>query len=115
MPRAINQLEEPAGALQGNIDRIRTSINEERSRLRLADQNVAVIPPALSRLCFPLVPGVVNKDEVMIDPRNWRPMILHRVELLGRWQWREKTLFNVICALALHEAARARGMPRPMF
>jgi chromosome segregation ATPase len=43
MPRAINELEEGAGASQGRIDRLRSGIDEERRRLRFADENARAI------------------------------------------------------------------------
>jgi hypothetical protein len=61
-------------------------------------------------------PGVVEEDQVIIDPRNWRPVILHDGQEWSFWDagsGGKKTLFNVCYALAIHEAARDRGMPVP--
>jgi rubrerythrin len=117
MPRAINALEEEAGALQGTIDRLRSGIEEERSRLRLADENVAVIAARFKSIMLSVgFPGVVEADEVVIDIRSWRPVILHGGQEWSFWDagsGGKKTLFNVCYALALHEAARERGMPVP--
>jgi rubrerythrin len=117
MPRAINALEEEAGALQGAIDRLRSAIDEERSRLRLADENVAVIAARFKSIMLSVgFPGVVEADEVVIDTRNWRPVILHGGQEWSFWDagsGGKKTLFNVCYALAVHEAARERGMPVP--
>lgn len=55
MPQAINALEREAGALQGEIDGLRTSITEERSRLLAARENIAAIAGSLSVL-FSLFP-----------------------------------------------------------
>jgi DNA repair exonuclease SbcCD ATPase subunit len=117
MPRAINALEEQAGALQGQIDRVRTDIDEERSRLRQADENVAAIAERFKAIMLAVgFPGVVEEDKVVIDPRNWRPVILHGGQEWSFWDagsGGKKTLFNVCYALAIHEAARERGMPVP--
>lgn len=117
MPRAINALEEQAGALQGKIDRIRTDISEERSRLRHADENLATIADSFKSIMIAVkFPGVVEEDEVVIDPRNWRPVIVHGGQEWSFWDagsGGKKTLFNVCYALAIHQAARDRGMPVP--
>jgi uncharacterized Zn finger protein (UPF0148 family) len=117
MPRAINELEEQAGALQGHIDRIRNEINEERSRLTAADENVAVVAQRFKAIMLSVgFPGVSEEDDVMIDPQNWRPVILHKDQEWSFWDagsGGKKTLFNVCYALAIHEAARERGMPVP--
>jgi len=117
MPRAIDELEEQAGALQGTIDRLRSSIDDERSRLRLADENVAIIAARFKSIMLAVgFPGVMEEDEVIIDPRNWRPVILHGGQEWTFWDagsGGKKTLFNVCYALALHEAARKRDMPVP--
>ena len=61
-------------------------------------------------------PGVSEDDEVIIDPRNWKPRVVH-----GHQEWTfwdtgsggKKTLFNVCYALAIHTVALERGMPVP--
>jgi len=117
MPRAINGLEQEAGALQGRIDRIRTDLDDERFRLRRADDNVAAIARRFKSIMLSVgFPGVDEADEVVIDPRNWRPVVLHRGQEWSFWDagsGGKKTLFNVCYALALHETARERAMPIP--
>jgi hypothetical protein len=117
MPRAINDLEQQAGALQGQIDRLRSAIDEERARLRQADENVAAIAKRFKAIMLSVkFPGVVEDDEVVIDPRNWRPVIVHGGQEWSFWDagsGGKKTLYNVCYALALHETARERGMPVP--
>jgi uncharacterized Zn finger protein (UPF0148 family) len=117
MPRAISELEEQAGALQGKIDRLRSAIDDERSRLRAADENVAIIAERFKSIMLSVgFPGVTPEDQVIIDPRNWRPTILHGGQEWSFWDagsGGKKTLFNVCFALALHEAARERNMPVP--
>jgi len=117
MPHAINELEEQAGALQGRIDRLRTSVNEERDRLRAADANIAAIAAEFKRVMLSVsFPGVSEEDEVVIDPRNWKPTVVH-----GQQEWTfwdtgsggKKTLFNVCYALAIHAVALERQMPLP--
>lgn len=117
MPKAINELEEEAGALQGQIDRLRTSASEERGRLRTGDANVAAIAAEFKRVMLSVsFPGVSDDDEVFVDPRNWKPVIIH-----GNQEWRfwdtgsggKKTLFNVCYALALHAVAAERDLPVP--
>jgi hypothetical protein len=117
MPQAINELQEEAGSLQGRIDRLRSAIDEERTRLRRADENVALIAQRFKSIMLSVgFPGVAENDEVLLDPRNWKPVVLH-----GEQEWTfwdagsggKKTLFNVCYALAVHDAARERGMPVP--
>lgn len=117
MPQAINELEEHAGALQGRIDRLRTSVNEERDRLRAADANIAAIAAEFKRIMLAVsFPGVSEEDEVVVDPRNWKPTVVH-----GKQEWTfwdigsggKKTLFNVCYALAIHAVALERQMPVP--
>lgn len=117
MPQAINALEEEAGALQGRIDRLRTSVTEERDRLCAADANIAAIAAEFKRIMISVsFPGVSEEDEVVIDPRNWRPKVVHGDQEWTFWDTGsggKKTLFNVCYALAIHAVALERGMPVP--
>lgn len=117
MPRAISELEEQAGALQGRIDRLRTTADEERRRLRSADENAQAIAQKFKDIMLEVgFPGVTEEDEVVLDPRSWKPIVKHGDQEWGFWDTGsggKKTLFNVCYALALHEAARERGMPVP--
>jgi len=117
MPQAIKALEVEAGALQGKIDGLRTSIKEEQGRLRAADDNIAAIAVEFKRIMLSVsFPGVTPEDRVVIDPRNWKPTVFH-----GDQQWNfwdvgsggKKTLFNVCYALAIHSVALQRNMPVP--
>ena len=61
-------------------------------------------------------PGVSDEDRVVIDPRNWRPVILHGEQGWSFWDTGsggKKTLFNVCYALALHSIAIDRELPVP--
>lgn len=117
MPRAVNELEQQAGALQGRIDRIRTEIVEEKSRLRAADENIAAVERCFKSIMLSVgFPGVSEDDDVKIDPRTWKPIIHHNGQEWTFWDagsGGKKTLFNVCYALAVHEAAQERGMPVP--
>lgn len=117
MPRAITQLEEQAGALQGRIDRLRSTIEEERRQLRFADENVAAIAEKFKTIMLEVgFPGVSDEDNVVLDPRNWKPVVVHAEQKWGFWDTGsggKKTLFNVCYVLAVHEVARERGMPVP--
>jgi DNA repair exonuclease SbcCD ATPase subunit len=117
MPRAINQLEQEAGALQGHIDRVRTDLDDERLRLRRADENIAILARNFKTVMRDVgFPGVGLQDEVVIDPRNWRPVILHQGQEWSFWDagsGGKKTLFNVCYALALHQTAREQALPLP--
>jgi hypothetical protein len=117
MPRAISELEEKAGAAQGYIDRLRSTIEEERGRLRSADENVRAIEDKFKTIMLRVgFPGVSSEDDVVLDPRNWKPFIVHSEQEWGFWDTGsggKKTLFNVCYALAVHEAARERSMPVP--
>lgn len=117
MPRAISELEDQATALQGTIDRTRQSIDKERERLRHADQNVAALADSFKSIMLAVgFPGVSTSDDVVIDPRTWRPVILHSGQEWTFWDagsGGKKTLFNVCYALAIHETARNRNLPVP--
>jgi hypothetical protein len=117
LPLAISTLEEEAGALQGRIDRARSSITEERDRLRAADANIAAIAREFKRVMLSVsFPGVSEDDEVVIDPRNWKPTIVHGDQEWTFWDTGsggKKTLFNVCYALSIHTVALERKMPMP--
>jgi hypothetical protein len=117
MPRAIGELEEKAGSSQGRIDRLRSQIDEERGRLRAADENVRAIAEKFKEIMLQVAfPGVSVEDNVVLDARNWKPSVVHSEQEWGFWDTGsggKKTLFNVCYALALHEVARERGMPVP--
>jgi rubrerythrin len=117
MPRAISDLEEQAGASQGRIDRLRSTIEEERRRLRFADENARAIAKKFKSIMLRVgFPGVSDEDDVVLDPRNWKPIVVHSELEWGFWDTGsggKKTLFNVCYVLAVHEVARERGMPVP--
>jgi DNA repair exonuclease SbcCD ATPase subunit len=117
MPRAINELEEQAGVSQGRIDRLRSMIEEERGRLRFADENARAIAEKFKTIMLKVgFPGVSDEDDIVLDPRNWKPMVIHSEQAWGFWDTGsggKKTLFNVCYALAVHEVAGERGMPVP--
>lgn len=117
MPQAINDLEEEAGALQGSIDRLKTSITEERDHLYAADENIAAIAAEFKRIMLSVsFPGVSAEDKVVIDPRNWEPTVFHAEQEWTFWNvgsGGKKTLFNVCYALAIHAVALECGMPVP--
>jgi hypothetical protein len=61
-------------------------------------------------------PGVSGDDEVVIDPRNWMPKVVHGDQEWSFWDTGsggKKTLFNVCYALAVHAVALGRGLPVP--
>ncbi len=61
-------------------------------------------------------PGVSDEDEVVLDPRNWRPKVVHRDQEWSFWDTGsggKKTLFNVCYALAVHSVAIDRNLPVP--
>ncbi len=117
MPRAISELEEQAGASQVRIDQLRSTIEEERRRLRLSDENARAIAEKFKAIMLEVgFPGVSDEDDVVLDPRNWKPFVVHSEQKWGFWDTGsggKKTLFNVCYALAVHEVARERGMPVP--
>jgi DNA repair exonuclease SbcCD ATPase subunit len=117
MPQAINKLEEDAGALQGTIDVLRTELENERKRLSEADVIVKKIADEFKRLMLSVkFPGVYVDDQVVIDPRNWKPEVLHGETAWSFWDTGsggKKTLFNVCYALAIHSIASKRNLPVP--
>ncbi|WP_334026393.1 AAA family ATPase [Burkholderia gladioli] len=117
MPIAVDELESQAGALQGDIDNLRSAIAEERTRLKAADDKIAAIAAEFKRILIAVsFPGMYQDDHVEIDPRNWNPIIVHNDVEWGFWDTGsggKKTAFNVCYALAVHSAARLMGMPVP--
>lgn len=117
MPQAIGTLLEEAGLLQGQIDRLRSSVDEERFRLKRADRNIASIADEFKRILLSIsYPGMSTDDSILIEPKNWRPIILHEEQAWSFWETGsggKKTLFNVCYALAIHSAARKNDMPVP--
>lgn len=117
MPRAISELEEQAGASQGRIDQLRSTIDEERSRLRSADDAARAIAEKFKALMLEIgFPGVSDEDDIVLDTRTWKPIVVHAEQEWGFWETGsggKKTLFNVCYALAVHEVAQERGMPVP--
>jgi hypothetical protein len=117
MPQAINKLEEDAGALQGTIDILRTELENERNRLSEADAIVKKIADEFKRLMLNIkFPGVYVDDQVVIDPRNWKPEVIHGETAWSFWDTGsggKKTLFNVCYALAIHSIASKCNLPVP--
>ena len=117
MPQAINKLVEDAGALQGDIDRLRTELENEKNRLSDADVTVKLIAEEFKRLMLSVkFPGVYNDDVVIINPRNWEPEIIHGESTWSFWDTGscgKKTLFNVCYTLAIHSIAKKRNLPVP--
>jgi predicted nucleic acid-binding Zn-ribbon protein len=117
LPQAIDELEEQAGALQGRMDGARSAISDERLRLRSADANVAAIAEEFKRVMLAVgFPGVSEADQVVVDPRNWRPVVVHGDQQWSFWDTGsggKKTLFNVCYALAVHAVALERDLPVP--
>lgn len=117
MPEAINDLEKEAGALQGKIDNFRNLLREEKSRLKHADANISIISSEFKRIMLAVsFPGFSEEDEVVLDPRNWKPTVVHEDQEWSFWDTGsggKKTLFNVCYGLALHSAALIAKMPVP--
>jgi len=117
MPQAINQLEDEAGALQGEIDRLRSELGSERERLVRADDVIHTIADEFKRILISVkYPGVYEDDQVTIDPRNWKVEIVHENTSWSFWDTGsggKKTLFNVCYALALHAVAIKKNLPVP--
>lgn len=117
MPEAITALEEEAGALQGRIDNLRSALEGERARLQAADAHIAAISEAFKRTMLAVgFPGVSASDDIVIDPRNWEPVVIHGEQRWGFWDTGsggKKTLYNVCYALALHAVAIDRNLPVP--
>lgn len=117
MPRAIGELEEQAAGSQQQIDRFRIAIDEERQRLGFAEENARRIAEKFKAIMLDVgFPGVSAADHVVLDPRNWRPVVVHSGYEWGFWDTGsggKKTLFNVCYALAVHVVAQELGLPVP--
>lgn len=117
MPEAIAALEQEAGALQGKIDVLRSSLEGERTKLQAADGHVAAIAEAFKRVLLAAkFPGFYADDEIRLDPRNWSPAVAHAGQEWGFFDTGsggKKTAFNVCYALAVHVVAIERGLPVP--
>lgn len=117
MPNAINTIEQEASTLQGEIDKVRTQLGQERERLEHADKVIAEIGATFKQIMLSVsFPGVSEEDTIILDPRNWNPTVKH-----GDVEWTffdtgsggKKTLFNVCYALAVHSVASRFGLPVP--
>ena len=73
MPEAIGILEEEAGALQGKLDRLRSSADEERLKLRNADSNIAAIAEKGGNILLAISYPVSIDDNVVIEPKIGNP------------------------------------------
>jgi|JI10StandDraft_1071094.scaffolds.fasta_scaffold44176_2 hypothetical protein len=117
LPQAINDMELQAGELQGKIDRLRSTVTEERQKLSAADKRIRELSDEFKRVLLDVgLPGVSTSDTVELDPRNWRPVIIHGAQQWSFWDagsGGKKTLFNVCFALALHSLAQKKKMPVP--
>lgn len=122
LPEAVTALEQEAGELQGQIDAFRSAVDEERRRLRTADNNIRALEDRFLQVMLRVgFPGVDASDRVEIDPRNWEPRVVHGDNREVVWGFFEagsggkKTLFNVCYALALHEVASEHNLHLPNF
>lgn len=117
LPRAIDELEQEAGSLQGKIDNLGSSMQAERARLREGDYRVAAIARHFKGIMLNVgFPGVSDGDKVVVDPRTWRPTIEHDGQQWNFWDagsGGKKTLFNVCYALAVHASGMEHTMPIP--
>ena len=117
LPQAIDRHEEEAGELQGKIDRLRTTMLEEKARLRAADANIVAIGTEFKRMMLAVgFPGVSPDDQIVIDSQNWKPTVVHGDQQWSFWDTGsggKKTLFNVCYALAIHSVALRNEMPVP--
>lgn len=122
IPKSIEQLEQEAGALQGEIDLLTSAIREERQRLSHADRNIETIEDTFLETMHAITfPGVEQKDRVQIHRQNWRPFVIHRNDEELTWDFYDagsggkKVLFNVCYALAVHKVASENNLPLPRF
>lgn len=119
MPSAVNELERQAGALQGEIDSLKSASEEERSRLAGADRHIAAIAEAFREIMLEVgFPGFFGDDSIILDSRNWLPHVAHRDDtwtFFDAGSGGKKTLFNVCYALALHRVASTENLPLPTF
>lgn len=117
LSRAIVTLEEEAGSLQGKIDSLKSAVSEEKKQLKDADTILSEIAAEFKRIILAVsFPGVSKDDQVILDPRNWNPTIVHKDQQWGYWDTGsggKKTLFNVCFALALHNIGISRSLPIP--
>jgi hypothetical protein len=117
MPAALTSLETEAAALQATIDDLRSQIEAERFRLREADENVGLIAHAFKTILLRIgFPGISERDELVLDVRNWQPRVVHGDHDWSFWDagsGGKKTLFNVCYALAVHQVALVKSLPVP--
>lgn len=117
MPAALTSLETEAAALQATIDDLRSQIEAERFRLREADENVGLIAHAFKSILLRIgFPGISERDQVVLDVRNWQPRVVHGDHDWSFWDagsGGKKTLFNVCYALAVHQVALVKSLPVP--
>ena len=117
MPLQIDHLHEEIDSTISQIALLEEKILKERERLGHADIVVNDIASSFKEVMLNVgLPGVEDDDEVVLDPKNWKPLIVHGDQVWGFFDTGsggKKTLFNVCFAIALQEVARRRGLPLP--
>lgn len=119
LPTAIAALEAEAGALQGQIDSLRSDLVDERGRLTAADRCARLIARKFHEIMLAVrFPDVYPEDRVVVDTRTWLPYVVHDTQEWGFYDagsGGKKTLFNVCFALAVHSVAEQENLPLPTF
>ena len=120
IPETIERLEQEAGQLLAEQDRLRRSIREEQDSLISADTLVKELEETyLDVLLTVGVPGVGDGDRVRMNRKSWIPDILEGGEEDQSWNFLsagsngKKTLLNVCYALAVHQVAASHDRPLP--
>jgi hypothetical protein len=122
MTEAITQLERESHELLAQEMRIENLINQEKSTLKNAEQNIRDLENNfLQALLTVGVPGVNAGDSVEINIKTWMPYIYPNNDKALKWNFEnagsggKKTLLNVCYALAVHQTSSENNLPLPTF
>lgn len=120
MPESVSRMEQEAGDLFTEAEKVRREIDDEKFKLTDATNRIKDIEIAyLEALNKTRVPGIEDDDRILIDPKNWIPKILPPdgdvYDFYNAGSGGKKTLLNVCYALAIHEVAAEHNLPLPTF
>lgn len=120
IPEAIENLLVEANELGNRINEIENAIEHEKSKLVGAEQNIKDIERIyLDILVRVGVPGISEKDKIIINRTTWIPSILlpdgDSYDFYNAGSGGKKTLLNTCYALAVHQVANESNLPLPKF
>ncbi|XQU07661.1 DUF3732 domain-containing protein [Halomonas sp. LY9] len=117
MSEVIVDLQKQEISSRDSVESLKQTIDAERKRLLAGENNARKIAEKFKEIMVDVgFPGFSENDKIVLDPRNWKPVVNHSDQEWGFWDTGsggKKTLFNVCYALAVHEVALDNDMPVP--